>query len=50
MWMADPLVVIDVYEHAFYVDYKNRKADYVTKFMDHINWSAVGARYRAART
>ncbi len=50
MWMADPLVVIDVYEHAFYVDYKNRKSDYVTKFMNHINWNAVGKRYRAARS
>ena len=49
MWMADPLVVIDVYEHAFYVDYKNRKSDYVTKFMNHINWNAVGKRYRAGQ-
>ena len=48
LWMAAPLVVIDVYEHAFYVDYKNRKATYVEKFMEHIDWSAVNARYRAA--
>lgn len=46
LWMARPLVVIDVYEHAFYVDYKNRKADYVAKFMDHIDWSEVNQRYR----
>ena len=46
LWMAAPLVVIDTYEHAFYVDYKNRKAEYVEKFLDHIDWSAAGARWR----
>ena len=47
LWMAAPLVVIDVYEHAFYIDYHNRKAEYVEKFMDHIDWSEVNERYRA---
>jgi len=46
LWMATPLVVIDVYEHAFYIDYKNHKAEYVEKFMDHIDWKEVNARYR----
>ncbi|MFQ5732356.1 MAG: superoxide dismutase [Planctomycetaceae bacterium] len=49
LWMARPLVVIDVYEHAFYVDYKNRKADYVAKFMAHIDWAEVNGRFRAAK-
>ncbi|MBI83196.1 MAG: hypothetical protein CMJ81_08375 [Planctomycetaceae bacterium] len=48
LWMAVPLVVIDVYEHAFYVDYQNRKALYVEKFMDHIDWDEVNTRYRLA--
>lgn len=48
MWMATPLVVIDVYEHAFYVDYKNRKTDYIAKYMDHIDWAEVNRRYKAA--
>ena len=48
LWMATPLVVIDVYEHAFYIDYHNRKAEYVEKFMDHIDWDEVNARYRFA--
>jgi Fe-Mn family superoxide dismutase len=47
LWMAVPLVVIDTYEHAFYIDYQNRKADYVEKFMQHIDWSEAGQRYRA---
>jgi superoxide dismutase len=31
------IVVIDVYEHAFYIDYQNRKAEYVEKCMNHID-------------
>ena len=45
LWMAAPLVVIDTYEHAFYIDYQNRKADYVEKFISHIDWSAAGSRF-----
>lgn len=47
LWMAVPLVVIDTYEHAFYIDYQNRRADYVEKFVDHVDWTEVGARFRA---
>lgn len=48
LWLALPLVVIDVYEHAYYVDYQNKKPDYVEKFMQHIDWAEVNRRYRAA--
>ena len=48
LWMAKPLVVIDTYEHAFYIDYQNRKADYVEKFLDHIDWNEAEARFRSA--
>lgn len=48
LWMATPLLVIDVYEHAFYVDYKNRKTAYIEKFMDHIDWEEVNRRYKVA--
>lgn len=47
LWMARPLVVIDTYEHAFYIDYQNRKAEYVEKFQDHIDWNAVGQRLQS---
>lgn len=47
LWMASPLVVIDTYEHAFYIDYQNRKADYVEKFLSHIDWTEANARFRA---
>jgi superoxide dismutase, Fe-Mn family len=34
-----PLLTIDVWEHAYYLDYKNRRADYVTTVLDRlINW------------
>lgn len=50
LWMAVPLVVIDVYEHAFYIDYHNRKSEYVERFVNHIDWAEVNARYRLAST
>ena len=50
LWMAMPLVVIDVYEHAFYIDYQNRKAEYVDKFMAHIDWNEANARFRSTAT
>jgi superoxide dismutase, Fe-Mn family len=50
LWMAKPLVVIDVYEHAFYIDYHNRKAEYIEKFMDHIDWTVANNRFRLAQS
>jgi Fe-Mn family superoxide dismutase len=47
LWLAMPLVVIDVYEHAFYIDYQNRKPEYVEKFMGHIDWNEANARFRS---
>lgn len=47
LWLAMPLVVIDVYEHAFYIDYQNKKADYVEKFMRHVDWAEADRRFRA---
>jgi Fe-Mn family superoxide dismutase len=48
LWMATPLVVIDTYEHAYYVDYQNRKPEYVEKFMEHIDWKEANARFQYA--
>jgi Fe-Mn family superoxide dismutase len=38
-WLGQPLVVCDVYEHAFYVDYQNRKTDYIEKFVQFLDWN-----------
>ena len=44
-----PLLMLDMWEHAFYLDYKNVKADYVKAFWNIINWDDVAARFDAAR-
>ena len=46
LWLAVPLVVIDTYEHAFYIDYQNKKAEYVEKFLKFIDWAEADRRYR----
>jgi superoxide dismutase, Fe-Mn family len=44
-----PLLVIDIWEHAFYLQYKNVKADYVSAFWNLVNWADVERRFDAAR-
>ena len=48
LWMAVPIVVVDTYEHAFYIDYQNRKAEYVEKFVEHIDWNEADLRFKSA--
>ena len=48
LWLSVPLVVIDTYEHAFYVDYRNKKAEYIETFPKFIDWAEADKRYRAA--
>ena len=43
-----PLLMLDVWEHAYYLDYKNVRADYVKAFWNIVSWDNVQARYTAA--
>lgn len=44
-----PLLMLDMWEHAFYLDYVNVKGDYVKAFWNIVNWADVQARFAAAR-
>ncbi|MDR2565965.1 MAG: superoxide dismutase [Bifidobacteriaceae bacterium] len=45
-----PLLVLDMWEHAFYLDYLNVKADYVAAFWNIVNWYDVAARFARAKS
>ena len=45
-----PLLQVDMWEHAFYLQYKNVKADYVKAFWNVVNWADVQDRYTKATT
>jgi Fe-Mn family superoxide dismutase len=47
IWLGQPIIVCDVYEHAFYVDYQNRKQEYVDKFVAFLDWDELNRRWMA---
>ncbi|MCJ2541750.1 superoxide dismutase [Thermostichus vulcanus] len=44
-----PLLTLDVWEHAYYLDYQNRRPDFISTYLEHlVNWDAANARLAAA--
>lgn len=46
-WVVTPLLVCDVWEHAYYLRYQNKRADYLNAFTNVINWKDVEKRFGA---
>ncbi len=49
VWNSTPILAMDVFEHAFFIDFGSAKAPYIEKFFANLDWSDVDKRFDAAK-
>jgi len=45
VWNATPILALDVYEHAYYLDFATKRADYIDKFFENLNWQSLESSF-----
>ena len=45
VWNATPILALDVYEHAYYLDFATKRADYIDKFFENLNWGSLESSF-----
>jgi Fe-Mn family superoxide dismutase len=45
IWNATPIIGLDVYEHAYYLDFGTKRADYIDAFLSNLNWNSIATRF-----
>ncbi len=49
VWGTIPVMTLDVYEHAYFIDYGSARADYIKAFFKNVNWQKVGQNFEKAQ-
>lgn len=46
VWLSCPILIMDVYEHAYFMDFGTNKKEYITTFIENINWKVLNQRFQ----